>query len=84
LRRCAEQGWAVEGSQGGRGAEPGDLVFFGTAEDLHHVGLVEGATVIQVRTVEGNSGDAVRRRAYGVGDARIFGLVRPAPWNPDS
>ena len=74
-RRCAEQGWT------GRDLyqmQPGDPIFFGTAEDLHHVGLVQ-ALQGGVRTVEGNSGDEVRRRSYDMADARIFGWARPVP-----
>jgi predicted Holliday junction resolvase-like endonuclease len=59
----ASEGRYVEGGQGGR---PGDLVFFDGNHDgtLDHIGFVESiGTDGTVHTIEGNSSDAVSRRA---------------------
>lgn len=48
---------------------PGDLILFGT----HHVGIVESvASDGTITTVEGNTGDAVRRRQRQPGEATGF------------
>jgi peptidoglycan hydrolase-like protein with peptidoglycan-binding domain len=66
--------------------KPGDIIMFdwhpGTGPTAEHTGLVEKVFRkngrLFVQTIEGNSGDAVRRLTYAVGDARIagFGTMR--------
>ncbi len=53
----------------------GDIIFFDRGNDgsIDHVGIVESVKKGTVNTVEGNSGDAVRRRSYPIGDSEIYG-----------
>lgn len=53
----------------------GDIIFFdwGNNGDVDHVGIVENVVDGKVYTIEGNSGDMCRRRAYAVGDSNIYG-----------
>ena len=53
----------------------GDIIFFDWGDDgsIDHVGIVESVKKGTVNTIEGNSGDAVRKRSYPVGDGRIYG-----------
>ena len=53
----------------------GDIIFFDRGSDgsIDHVGIVESVKKGVVNTVEGNSGDAVRRRSYPIGDSEIYG-----------
>jgi hypothetical protein len=71
--RCAALRWT---SQDLKQAQPGDLVFFGPEGDLNHVGLVVGLADGTIKTVEGNAGNAVRRRTYPVDFDKLFGLAR--------
>lgn len=58
--------------------EPGDQIFFRDAEGvINHTGIVVSASGGIVRTIEGNSGDAVRSNAYGIGTPTIAGYGRP-------
>lgn len=58
--------------------QPGDQIFFQRNGQLVHTGLVEKVDPDGIiHTVEGNSSNAVRRQAYGPGDARIYGYGRP-------
>lgn len=54
---------------------PGDLIFFDWGGDGHvdHVGIVEDVANGTVYTVEGNSGNRVRRRDYAWGNTVIYG-----------
>lgn len=56
---------------------PGDIIIFdavrGDADPSNHTGIVESVTEAHVETIEGNSGDGVRRRAYLRGDDYIVG-----------
>ena len=54
---------------------PGDLIFFDWGGDgnVDHVGIVENVADGTVYTVEGNSGNRVRRRDYSLGSAVIYG-----------
>lgn len=62
--------------------KPGDIIMFdwhpGSGRSAEHTGLVEKVFRrngrLFVQTIEGNSGDAVRRLTYAVGDARIAGF----------
>jgi len=58
---------------------PGDLVFFDWGRDgvADHVGIVGGVEGGIVKTIEGNSGDAVRRCSYGIDSGSIFGYGVP-------
>lgn len=54
--------------------QAGDIIFFDWENDgsMDHVGIVESVGKGTVNTIEGNSGDAVRKRSYPVGDVRIY------------
>ena len=53
----------------------GDIIFFDRGDDgsIDHVGIVESVKKGNVNTVEGNSGDAVRKRSYPIGNNEIYG-----------
>ena len=53
----------------------GEIIFFDWEEDgsVDHVGIVEDVINGVVYAIEGNSGDAVKRRSYLIGDGRIYG-----------
>lgn len=53
----------------------GNIIFFDRGNDgsIDHVGIVENVKKGTVNTIEGNSGDAVRRRGYPIGDSEIYG-----------
>lgn len=62
--------------------KPGDIIFFKNrgASDRgpgRHVGIVERVANGRVYTIEGNSGNRVRRRSYSLKNARISGYGRP-------
>lgn len=58
--------------------EPGDQIFFRDSDGvINHTGIVVSASGGIVRTIEGNSGDAVRSNAYGIGAPTIAGYGRP-------
>lgn len=58
----------------------GDIIFFDWDHDggPDHVGIVESVSDGYVHTVEGNSGDACRQRAYSINCPDIFGYGIPA------
>lgn len=53
----------------------GDIIFFDWGNDgtIDYVGIVESVSKENVNTIEGNSGDAVKRHSYPIGDSRIYG-----------
>jgi hypothetical protein len=60
----------------------GDIVFFSDrgrsdAGVGRHCGLVEKVTKTHLHTIEGNTGNAVRRRRYRLNNSRISGYGRP-------
>lgn len=57
----------------------GDIIFFDWGDDgsIDHVGIVESVGKGNVNTVEGNSGDAVKRHSYPIGDSQIYGYGVP-------
>lgn len=57
----------------------GDIIFFDWEGDgsVDHVGIVESVESGRVHTIEGNSGNAVKRRSYSLGDSRIYGYGVP-------
>lgn len=58
--------------------KPGDQIFFGTsASTVHHTGLVESVSGTTVTTIEGNSGNSVRRCIYATDNDQIYGYGRP-------
>ena len=58
--------------------ESGDQIFFRDSDGvINHTGIVVSASGGIVRTIEGNSGDAVRSNAYGIGTPTIAGYGRP-------
>lgn len=65
---------------------PGDVIWFRRGVGGWHVGLVAevlgGHPLLQVRTVEGNSNDAVSSRTYAWREARIIGHARPRLLGP--
>lgn len=54
---------------------PGDIIFYDWGADgsIDHVGIVEYVADGRVYTIEGNSGDRVRRKDYSLGTASIYG-----------
>lgn len=59
---------------------PGNLIFFDWGRDgnVDHVGIVESVSNGKVYTVEGNSGNRVRRRDYVLGSTVIYGYGIPS------
>lgn len=57
--------------------QPGDQIFFGSAGNVYHTGLVIEVAGGFVTTVEGNSSDMVAKRSYGLSDSKIYGYGRP-------
>lgn len=55
----------------------GDQIFFGSASSVRHTGIVERVEGGTVHTIEGNSGNMVRRRSYALSNADILGYGRP-------
>lgn len=55
--------------------KPGDQIFFG--DPASHTGMVRKVADGKVYTIEGNSGNAVRRRSYALTDSNILGYGRP-------
>lgn len=53
----------------------GNIIFFDRGDDgsIDHVGIVESVKKGNVNTIEGNSGDAVKRRSYPIGNNEIYG-----------
>jgi cell wall-associated NlpC family hydrolase len=61
--------------------QPGDVIFFRNRGGSdrgsgRHVGIVERVANGRVHTIEGNSGNMVRRRSYPLGLSRISGYGR--------
>jgi hypothetical protein len=69
-----------EWQSGGFSPSPGDIIFFDWNGDgaPNHVGIVVGTDGAMVYTIEGNSGDVVRTRAYPVGGGIILGYGLPS------
>lgn len=68
-------------ARGAATPQPGDVIFFGNRGDSdrgpgRHVGIVEKVENGRVYTVEGNSGNAVKRRSYPLDHPRITGYGR--------
>jgi len=57
--------------------KPGDQIFFGSASNIRHTGLVEKVVDGVVYTVEGNSGNQVRHKSYADTNPDIYGYGRP-------
>ena len=57
--------------------ELGDVIFFYSAGDINHQGIVTAVSGNTVTTVEGNSSDMVARRTYRTGNKSIAGYGRP-------
>ena len=55
----------------------GDMIFFSSGTKAKHVGLVVEVTSTQVKTIEGNSSNMVRRKSYKLSDKTILGYGRP-------
>lgn len=64
---------------GGYTPVPGDIIFFDWDGDgrANHVGIVEHVENGVVHTVEGNSGDACRRKMYSINSSSILGYGLP-------
>lgn len=58
----------------------GDQIFFYVSGGINHTGIVFELDDGYVTTIEGNSGDAVRKNRYRLNDPSIAGYGRPA-WN---
>lgn len=57
--------------------KPGDIVFFYVSGGVNHVGIVEKVEEACVYTIEGNSGDSVRRNSCMISDPSIAGYGTP-------
>ena len=57
--------------------EVGDQIFFGVKGDEEHTGIVETVSASSITTIEGNSGDQVKRNSYSRSNSRIVGYGRP-------
>lgn len=57
--------------------EVGDQIFFGTAGNESHTGIVESVTSSQITTIEGNTGGQVARKTYNRNNSSIVGYGRP-------
>lgn len=57
-------------------AEVGDQIFFYYNGDINHTGIVESVTGNVITTIEGNSGDGVKRNTYS-NASNIAGFGRP-------
>jgi len=69
---------------GGKAVTPmrGDLITFGTSKckghsHAAHVGIVEYVSGGKVHTIEGNTGNACKRKSYSLGYSGINAYVRP-------
>jgi len=71
--RAAGRFWARKDAK----PKPGDQIFFGDDASIRHTGLVEKVTDGVVYTIEGNSGNAVRRHSYSLESQNIYGYGRP-------
>lgn len=67
--------------------QPGDQIFFGSASNVTHTGLVYKVDSSKVYTVEGNTsgasgvvanGGGVCKKSYALGYSKIYGYGRPA------
>ena len=60
---------------------PGDVLLFGTGPQntntSTHIGIVESVDGNTVHTIEGNSGDAVRRQTHTLSSSTFYGGVHP-------
>lgn len=59
---------------------PGDQVFFGTSdENVTHTGLIIANNGINLTTIEGNKGDAVKKCTYKIGakGSKVYAAGRP-------
>lgn len=59
---------------------PGDIIFFnwqGNTSQANHVGIVERCDGTIVHTVEGNSGNKVKQKSYGLSNDVIIGYGTP-------
>ena len=91
---CPEiKNWASSKGNYGRAGQynpkPGDAILFdwqGNGQETDHIGIVEKVVDGKVYTIEGNSGDAVRRKSYPLNSSVIDGYVKgkndPARSNP--
>lgn len=57
--------------------KPGDQIFFGTADNIRHTGMVVEVGSGKIVTVEGNSNLRVRKLTYASNDPNIYGYGRP-------
>ena len=55
----------------------GDIIYFGSASDATHVGIVEKVSNKRVHTIEGNTSDCVARRDYSLTSTDIYGYGIP-------
>lgn len=51
----------------------GDVIFFANSERVNHTGIVESCSSGTVHTIEGNSGDCVKRNSYALTNSSIHG-----------
>ena len=75
--------WEVgQGHGGAYTPKEGDLILFqwqgSVSADLDHIGIVVAVEAGRVTTIEGNSGDRVAKRSYGLDSKSIIGYGLPA------
>lgn len=57
--------------------KPGEVIFFYVGNEINHIGIVEQIKEAVIYTIEGNSGDSVRRNSYIANDPSIAGYGTP-------
>lgn len=57
--------------------EKGDQIFFFVGNEINHTGIVIDVKEGKVHTIEGNSGDAVKKHSYALTNKKIAGYGRP-------
>lgn len=62
--------------------QTGDVVYFTVGGEVNHEGIVVNVTEKTIDTIEGNSGDSVKRNTYYRTDCSIAGYGRPE-WSED-
>jgi len=65
----------IERGTSGASPQPGDIIVFAGAGGHGHIGIVENFDG-RIHTIEGNAGESVTRRDYGLTDNYVYGWGR--------